>query len=69
MSIADFLQAVPVRDALDAGHEDVEAGVNVLLYLPSRSTMNALCCGTTIAVLNSMTNATAATTSASRNVP
>ena len=30
---------------------------SVLLYLPSRSTMKALCCGTTIAVLNSTTNA------------
>src|SRR5262245_20442548 len=42
---------------------------SVLLYLPRRSTMYALCCGTTIAVLSNTTNATAATTSTSRKMP
>ena len=69
MSIADSFR--PWRYAIRSmpGTRMWNPAFIVLLYLPSRSTMNALCCGTTIAVLNSMTIATAATTSASRNVP
>ena len=69
MSIADSFR--PWRYAIRSmnGTRMWKPALSVLLYLPSRSTMKALCCGTTIAVLTSTTNATAATTSTSKNTP
>ena len=64
-----LLQAVPVRDALDAGHEDVEARMQGLAVLAEPLDDERALLRHDDRRLEQMTIATAATTSASRNVP
>jgi hypothetical protein len=60
----NLLEAVAVGNRLGERNENVKAGCSVRLYLPRYSTTNALCCGTTVAVLAMMITARMAITMA-----